>query len=433
MYVMANEELSKAEIREIFGICRKSKKLKLYEERLLIENKDLLNTQEENILHNYIKCNGYRVDLIERMVDAGHDMNNKNKLGNTIFESLMNCSKTSADIKAKILAIIFKNCDNVGNKSKISLSIFKSLIVASRNWYSRNMINYTKINNDYFTIIKKLLADNKLDTDISKICPEFNIGNHVSSIGQLKWFDKNFTFNWDIDMIKNQELNKECYNDMINLNNRYCYKVTNNPLINCVPNIEIYEFLLQKNPAYIYKPQHAVFLLKIISRKDLKLIKFFYENKIDTDDHYDNPKKINGYIGGDDVSDDELQKKYDDDMKKIFDNYMKHYETNCYISTGEKQIYMWLILNKKMKLTLGSIRRLNISFSDFQNIDNINSIKHVLQCAGYNYNGNNNLSIFPSDDDVAFKTNEKIQNNIVPLTKNQCRIQLNLINEFYKL
>ena len=457
-----SEAISTAEINQIFNLTKRKTGLKLYEQRILANNPTLRNSNDENLLHNYIKLNNTNLSLIKRMVKNKYDVQNTNKQGNSIIDSfLANCTLDSDDKLQLFEYMVSNNFKMSNDKLDITHGIFKKLInyvnkaniICFYNYdrYSRtrNFVStgnspvnpHMCINSHFFNALKKLHSKKMLETDLT--CGDykcFNPGNHCITLDMVKWFDKNFKINWDLDTNVNFQFIEKIKNMLSSINGYYSYNsacsfISNNPVHNQFSSVnkEYVEWLIKKNPKYAYKAQHFLLLEKALSKNKIEDYQFYLKVKIDKFLKKDDPSYSDGCDGGDDVSDEAQEAKCRIYEKYVWQRWVKQLTINYEnFSDKMKLIIIYAILKKDLDiewLDLGYVRKLNLTISDLKNdvvLDKTKMTPTLKPASGYY---NSKFTTFPSNPNISFHPNEKTINNVRPMTKNECIITVKLIKK----
>ena len=435
MEELLSDELSKKEVNEIYSICRKTKPLKIYEKKLLVNSKTLRNNNGESLLHYYLRSSGFDLDLIKAMHKKGYSLNEYNNENESIYQSVLLHSYAYASYKENILKYLLENNCEIGkDQQSITQTLLINYLNPSKYQYSYQT-DRKNISNDYFKLLKDMLNKKKMYTDLT-IRPFdcFNPANHCDSVEKLKWFKDNFRINWDLNLGKVISQNALILkSSFINHRNPNGFKNDNPVFTNFTTgNTEIIKWMVNINPKYVYRPHHNALLKKALMLFDLGLLKLLEKIKINKMDYYDDPKLSDGCDGGDDVSDEAIIDKFKKNETDIYTGFLNYIACSNNISGKSKSIYIWCIKNKKnIKLDTGVIRRLNLTLSDVKN-NNGSGELHLNNYYYHNGYGRHPTCNFPNDANATFRSGEKLRAGQTPMSKNQCLGEKAKIEEYVK-
>jgi hypothetical protein len=166
---------------ELFKLCKR-KKLKDSEKELLIQNPNAKNSWGENLLHNYMKHDGYDLEFMDKLLATGHDINNINKKG---YSMIYSCAEFSSCEKfnEKIIWLVKNGCPVIINK-------FDPILI----FFNPEMFRRCKVNREFFEILcEKYQIEKDLTADKYKhINPVFQSNDIEDAI----WYDQTFKVNY---------------------------------------------------------------------------------------------------------------------------------------------------------------------------------------------------------------------------------------------
>ena len=187
--------------KDLFKLCIKTS-LKSYEKELLIHAPtDLHNKQYETLIHNYIKNTGYDFDLLNKLLENQHSLQNINKKDETILESLFQSRNNM--IRG------YKSMSESGNRVINLFSLKPKKIM----WLLTNgvpcdlskhgkqiteilLLDRYKMTKEEFGEFKMLFQNGKIThtnlTTYTNFYPEL----FCTSVDMLEWFNSNFQINW---------------------------------------------------------------------------------------------------------------------------------------------------------------------------------------------------------------------------------------------
>ncbi len=338
--------------KKLFKLCKR-KKLKPEEIKLMIDNPDALNGTGENLLHNYLKHDGCDFKLIQDMFDNGHDINNLNKQGYSMFYScFLYCNANCNNLYQKIDFLMKNFCPLVvPNVDLTRFILYKNPIIRYNYQYTSNHIS------KYFKLIQKLLSLNLLETNLKDKYPYINLAHWSKDINMLKWFDQNFQMNWDMSSMHH----------MSPYHGPILHYIANN-----CNDIEIFEYVCQKcvtdinyniNTTNNYTPLDISLICK-----NYKYLEILYKYG---------------------VNDPLMQQNSDTAVRNFLDHIMQKGIRQCsnsYKDSGYmyKQNFIWLILNHKVKeFPIRYIKAFRIKLNDFKTFPNVLAFNHGF-CSGSN-------------------------------------------------
>lgn len=318
-----------------FTLCSRTH-LKEHEKQILIDNRDKLNKEGENLLHCYIK-NAGRIDvnLVQDMIDNRYDTYNVNKEGHSIFYSCFNNWRYKT--RFEVIDLLIKNkCPLDSPNMDLTQFIL------------HDNVKY-QMEDKYFELIEKLLDLGLLETDLKNKYPHINPAKLIKDIYALEWFDNIFSMNYDIEGLL-----------------PFLAAYRQSP--------EMFEYICRKNQSVLnlsdqkYKTKLLEDILMYNNYQHLEIL-YKYSGEIDDADI------IQNFV-------DKLVKNSITPCRPK----VSYFRFSLQISGYErKRNLIWLVLNNKLqKFSIRLIKGFRITLDDFKNFPKVSEYTHG-QNISHNY------------------------------------------------